>query len=139
MRYDDLIQIGSDCLRLRPVRHVALRVLIDRGSHEDFRTPHGRMVRTFLPGADLLTSLLDAAGALCETLEPELREDRSPDIDGFRRRRRMVLSVAEPLRAGDRAALAKILHGWEADNSRGTRIAPYGAPTPFPLEAASAS
>ncbi|KQO72340.1 hypothetical protein [Methylobacterium sp. Leaf89] len=90
---------------------MALRVLIDRGSHEDFRTPHGRMVRTFLPGADLLTSLLDAAGALCETLEPELREDRSPDIDGFRRRRRMVLSVAEPLRAGDRAALAKFLHG----------------------------
>ncbi len=214
-QYDDLKQIGSHYLWLRPVRHVALRVLIDRSSHKDFCTPQWTMLQTFIPGTDLLTSIgysgylhrpassrvaewvwsdptmiedllsviatdalprlraidslsafwafytdgtdrkvprwpetrlifhialgdLDSARALCETLEPKLREDRYPDVAWFQQRRRMVLSVAEPLRAGDRAALATILHRWEADNIRGTKIEPYWEPTPFPLEDASA-
>jgi hypothetical protein len=50
----------------------------------------------------------------------------------------MVRSVSAPLLAGDRAALATLLHGREADNIRGTEIQPYRGPTPIPLEDASA-
>ena len=214
-QYNDLKQIGSHYLWLLPVRHVALRVLIDRSSHKDFCTPRWTMLETFIPGSDLMTSIghsgylhrpassrvvewiwsdptmiedllsviatvalprlraidslpafwtvysdgtdikvpqwpemrlifhialgdLDAARALYETLEPELRENRYPNLPWIQGRRRMVLSVAEPLLAGDRAALATILHGWEADNVRGTKLEPYWERTPFPLEAASA-
>ncbi|WP_267357473.1 MULTISPECIES: hypothetical protein [unclassified Methylobacterium] len=45
-----------------------------------------------------------------------------------------LAAVAEPLMAGDRPALAKILHDWEAANVRGTVLEPYWEPTPFPLE-----
>lgn len=48
--------------------------------------------------------------------------------------RRQLAAVAEPLMAGDRPALAKILHDWEAANVRGTELEPYWEPTPFPLE-----
>ena len=55
--------------------------------------------------------------------------------DRARIRWRMQLAaVAEPLMAGDRPALAKILHAWEAANVRGTEVDPYWEPTPFPLE-----
>lgn len=50
----------------------------------------------------------------------------------------MVRSVSEPLLAGDRAALATLLHGREADSIRGTEIQPYRGPTPVPPEDASA-
>jgi hypothetical protein len=36
--------------------------------------------------------------------------------------------------AGDRAAMAKILHDWEAANVRGTELEPFRKRTPFPLE-----
>ncbi|GJE31386.1 hypothetical protein [Methylobacterium oxalidis] len=42
--------------------------------------------------------------------------------------------IGPPLLADDRAALARILHRWEAENVRGTAIEPYWTPTPFPLE-----
>jgi hypothetical protein len=45
-----------------------------------------------------------------------------------------LAAVAEPLMGGDRPALARILHGWEAANVRGTELEPYWEPTPFPLE-----
>lgn len=45
-----------------------------------------------------------------------------------------LATVAEPLMAGDRPALAKILHDWEAANVRGTELELYWEPTPFPLE-----
>lgn len=45
-----------------------------------------------------------------------------------------LAAVAEPLMAGDRPALAKILHEWETANVRGTELEPYWEPTPFPLE-----
>lgn len=48
--------------------------------------------------------------------------------------RLQLAAVAEPLMAGDRPALAKILHDWEAANVRGTVLEPYWEPTPFPLE-----
>lgn len=48
--------------------------------------------------------------------------------------RLQLAAVAEPLMAGDRPALAKILHDWEAANVRGTELEPYWEPTPFPLE-----
>ncbi|SFH95293.1 hypothetical protein [Methylobacterium brachiatum] len=43
-------------------------------------------------------------------------------------------AVAEPLHAGDRPALARIMHGWEAANVQGTELERYWEPTPFPLE-----
>lgn len=45
-----------------------------------------------------------------------------------------LTAVADPLMAGDRPALARILHEWEAANVRGTELEPYWEPTPFPLE-----
>jgi hypothetical protein len=55
--YGDLKEIGSPYLGLRPGRHVALRVLIDRSSHKDVCTPQRTMLQSFLPGTDLLTSI----------------------------------------------------------------------------------
>jgi hypothetical protein len=43
-------------------------------------------------------------------------------------------SLTEPLMASDRAALARLLHGWEKSNTVGTKLEPYWCPTPFPLE-----
>lgn len=48
--------------------------------------------------------------------------------------REQLDAVAEPLHAGDRPALARILHGWEAANVQGTELERYWEPTPFPLE-----
>ncbi|GLS71103.1 hypothetical protein GCM10007890_31160 [Methylobacterium tardum] len=42
--------------------------------------------------------------------------------------------LTEPLMAGDRAALARLPHGWEAENTIGTNLEPYWRSTPFPLE-----
>ena len=42
--------------------------------------------------------------------------------------------LTEPLMAGDRAALARLLHGWEASNVIGTKLEPHWRSTPFPLE-----
>jgi hypothetical protein len=48
--------------------------------------------------------------------------------------RLQLAAVEGPLMAGDRRALAKILHDWEAANVRGTELEPFWEPTPFPLE-----
>lgn len=79
---------------------------------------------------------LDAARAIWYGLAPDHRENRHPDSNSFQQTRNKILAVADPLLAGDRAALATILHGWEAANIRGTKIEPYWEPTPFPLETA---
>lgn len=42
--------------------------------------------------------------------------------------------LTEPLMAADRAALARLLHGWEASNVVGTKLEPHWRSTPFPLE-----
>ena len=42
--------------------------------------------------------------------------------------------LTEPLMAGDRAALARLLHDWEATNISGTKLERYWRSTPFPLE-----
>jgi hypothetical protein len=42
--------------------------------------------------------------------------------------------LTEPLMAGDRAALARLLHGREASNVIGTKLEPHLRSTPFPLE-----
>lgn len=42
--------------------------------------------------------------------------------------------LTEPLMADDRAALARLLHGWEASNVIGTKLESYWLSTPFPLE-----
>lgn len=79
---------------------------------------------------------LDAARAIWHGLAPDHRENRYPESESFQQTRGKILAVAGPLLAGDRAALARILHGWEEANMRGTRIEPHWEPTPFPLEAA---
>lgn len=212
-RHADLTQIGSHWLYISPIRHVALRILIDRTSDKNLCKPQLTMLNTFIPDvqpqtsigysiqldrpslshqhwywsdpemiADLVSAIeteglprlraidsleafwtiydgsdhifaqqwpedrmiclialgdIDAARAICETLEPELRGDSFPNDIWVQNRRRKFLAVAEPLRVGDRVTLATILHGWEADNIRGTKLEPYWEPTPFPLERSS--
>ncbi|WP_336485390.1 hypothetical protein [Methylobacterium nigriterrae] len=48
-----------------------------------------------------------------------------------------LCELGEPLMADDRAALAALLHRWEAENVRGTALEPYWQPTPFPFEVAA--
>lgn len=210
-----LAQISPSYLWLHPVRHVALRVLIERSSDKGICWPQWTMLHTFIPGWDLMNGIgyrgglvrpassqetlwrwsdptmidtaitviethalphlasidslqafwalyrgsayraarewpedgmifeiamgeLDAARTTWHSLEPQLSENRYPDDTFFQSRRNKIMTVAEPLLAGDRPALAKILHGWEADNIRGTKIERYWEPTPFPLETAPA-
>lgn len=52
----------------------------------------------------------------------------------YRAERRRYLEIAEPLRAGDRAAIAAILHRWEAEAARIHKVERYWEPTPFPIE-----
>lgn len=85
---------------------------------------------------DIALGNLDAARASCRELEGEYRDNKHLDWWLYQNNRTIVMTVAEPLFAGDRAALAKILHGWEADNIRGTKLERYWEPTPFPLETA---
>jgi len=42
--------------------------------------------------------------------------------------------LTEPLMAGDRVALARLLHDWETTNIIGMKLEPYWLSTPFPLE-----
>jgi len=77
---------------------------------------------------------LDRARTMCQELLPRYRENKDPDWWLYQSLRTAVVTVAEPLMAGDRAALAAILHGWEEANVRGTVLEPHWEPTPFPLE-----
>ncbi|MCJ2103884.1 DUF615 domain-containing protein [Methylobacterium sp. E-041] len=52
----------------------------------------------------------------------------------YRRRRRRILEIVEPLRTGDRAAIAAILHRWEAEAARFHQAERWWEPTPFPIE-----
>ncbi|CAA2140953.1 hypothetical protein [Methylobacterium bullatum] len=42
--------------------------------------------------------------------------------------------IGEPLMANDRAALATLLHRWEAETIVGSPLEPFWRPSPFPLE-----
>ncbi|AWN36456.1 hypothetical protein DK427_12560 [Methylobacterium radiodurans] len=53
---------------------------------------------------------------------------------GYRKKRRRILEVVEPLRTGDRSALAAILHRWEAEAARFHGVERWWEPTPFPIE-----
>ena len=52
----------------------------------------------------------------------------------YRSRRRRILEIVEPLRTGDRAAIAAILHRWEAEAARFHEVERWWEPTPFPIE-----
>lgn len=52
----------------------------------------------------------------------------------YRKTRRRILEIVEPLRTGDRAALAAILHRWEAEAARIHGVERWWEPTPFPIE-----
>lgn len=56
------------------------------------------------------------------------------DCVAYRRRRHRFLEVAEPLRLGDRAAIAAALHRWEAEAVRSAYYERWWEPTPFPIE-----
>lgn len=211
-RHEDLVQVDGSYLWIKPVRHIGLRILIDRSSHADFCAPRWIMLETFIPfrsnpdiigrytghlsrpgtspnkywnwsdptmitdaiavieaeAVPLLRSIdtveafaafyrdrfdryrleqpynrmivdialgdIETARKTWHALAPVYRDNVYPDDSHFQTCRHKVLTVAEPLMADDRPALAKILHGWEADNIRGTKIEPYWEPTPFPLE-----
>ncbi|WP_155911956.1 hypothetical protein [Methylobacterium sp. 77] len=212
-RHADLVHVGSRDLWIRPVRHVALRVMIDGTSNPDafylkwsmldLFTPldglfgsigwcSGKLGRTgaspyavwrwsdpstvgdaisaietealpLLRSADRLETFaafyrenfeiarigapedrliidialghLEGAQRIVRDLLPRFKE-ASPSSASYQATRTKILAVADPLLAGDRPALAAILHGWEAGNIRGTKIEPYWEPTPFPLERA---
>ena len=77
---------------------------------------------------------LDAARTIWREQEP-LYQGKTYHPDSLLHRwQTQLAAVAEPLLAGDRPALAQILHGWEAANVRGTEIERYWESTPFPLE-----
>ena len=77
---------------------------------------------------------LDAARTIWHTQELLYRGKTYHPDSLLHRWQAQLATVAEPLLAGDRPALARILHGWEAANVRGTEIEPYWESTPFPLE-----
>ncbi|GJD77601.1 hypothetical protein [Methylobacterium gregans] len=56
------------------------------------------------------------------------------DCVAYRRCRQRLLEVAEPLRLGDRAAIAAALHRWEGEAVRGDYHERFWEPTPFPIE-----
>ena len=60
--------------------------------------------------------------------------DKASDCIQYRDERRRILEIAEPLRTGDRAAIAAILHRWEAEAARIHKVERYWEPTPFPIE-----
>jgi len=86
---------------------------------------------------DIALRDLDAARRVWHRLPQSYRDGLNPaDGSCFRTRwSEMHDTIVEPLLADDRAALARILHGWEADNIRRAGYEPYWDPTPFPLEA----
>ena len=69
------------------------------------------------------------------SVEALAEHDRAGACKMYRWRREKYLTVGPPLLAGDRTALAAILHRWEAENVRGSPYEAYWAATPFPLEA----
>ncbi|WP_267425768.1 hypothetical protein [Methylobacterium sp. GC_Met_2] len=77
---------------------------------------------------------LDAARAIWHERQPWHAGKSFPPGSRAHRWQTQLAAVEEPLMAGDRPALAKILHDWEAANVRGTELEPYWEPTPFPLE-----
>lgn len=86
---------------------------------------------------DIAMGNLREARKKCEELLPEYVENKYVNWRGWQKFRIQVMTVAEPLMAGDRAALAEILHGWEYDNVKGSMLEPYWERTPFPLELSS--
>lgn len=104
------------------------------------RLPHRANWVHYEPREDRMLALiaagdLDAARTIWHEQEPKYR-GKTYHPDSLPHRWQMQLAVvAEPLLAGDRRALARILHGWEDANVRGTKIEPYWELTPFPLEA----
>ena len=69
------------------------------------------------------------------SVEALAEHDRAGACKIYRWRREKYLAVGPPLLAGDRPALAAILHQWEAENVRGLPFETYWEATPFPLEA----
>ena len=77
---------------------------------------------------------LEAARKIWHEQEPLYRGKTYHPDSLLHRWQAQLDAVAEPLLAGDRPALARILHDWEAANVSGTEIERYWEPTPFPLE-----
>jgi len=115
-----------------------LRTLDKLEPYAEHYDPPGRSYITHPEDRMLLAIALgdlDTARAICVERLPEYREIKNLGsiYDSLRK---AVVTVADPLMAGDRAALAAILHGWEEANVRGTVLEPHWEPTPFPLETA---
>lgn len=85
---------------------------------------------------DIALGDLNAARKTCLDLLPKYRENKNTDWWLYQNLRTKVLTVAEPLLAGDRDALAAILHRWEAGNMRASAVGAQWQRTPFPLEMA---
>ncbi|WP_430910547.1 hypothetical protein [Methylobacterium sp. sgz302541] len=79
---------------------------------------------------------LTNAQAIWRTIGPEYVKGRDTGWRYYQPVYDKICNLGEPLMAGDRAALARLLHRWEEDNILGTKVAPYWVPAPFPLEGA---
>ncbi|GJE39823.1 hypothetical protein [Methylobacterium persicinum] len=83
--------------------------------------------RTLIPGDVPELSRSDRSRLIAERLE------KVHQVAGEVRLREWC-RLTDPLMAGDRAALARLLHEWEAFHFVGSKLERHWAPTPFPLE-----
>ena len=97
--------------------------------HWVYDEPHEDRMIVHIAAGDL-----DAARTIWHERQPWQAGKSFPPGSRPHRLQTQLAAVEEPLMAGDRPALAKILHDWEAANVRGTELEPYWEPTPFPLE-----
>ncbi|MGU3402285.1 hypothetical protein [Methylobacterium brachiatum] len=122
------------------IETVALPKLAIYGTLEGYATlpPERRMPIEEPPEDRMLLHIalgdLDSARKIWAQQTPLYRDRPYHPSLKLRRWQEQLDAVAEPLHAGDRPALARILHGWEAANVQRTELERYWEPTPFPLE-----
>jgi hypothetical protein len=78
-----------------------------------------------------------AAQELWRPLIPEYVAGRISKNEDIQYQHDQWCRLTDPLMAGDRAALARLLHEWEARQIIGSKLEPYWKPTPFPIEQAA--
>lgn len=121
------------------IEEIALPVLRPVNSIDDFVafTTKERFPSTWLDAfpfrkvyADIALGKLDAANESCErvAIEREASDYIAEILDPI------INDVWPLVRKRDKAALAKMLHRWEADAAKRMKLEHIWEPTPFPLE-----
>jgi hypothetical protein len=81
---------------------------------------------------DVALGNFDAARAICKALASG--KSMWSDSDFEEERTRILTELCPPLQTEDRAALAAVLHRWEAHSVKALKLEKYWEPTPFPIE-----